>query len=61
VPIPKVLENKSPIFCKMGFLFWPKPQKMICLRLFCALFALLRIAIPAIEISEWGGIFLKKN
>jgi hypothetical protein len=27
VPIPKVLENKSPIFCKMGFLFCPKPQK----------------------------------
>jgi aminomethyltransferase len=33
---------------------------MICLRLFCALFALLRIAIPAIEISEWGDIFLKR-
>jgi hypothetical protein len=44
-----------------GVFILPKTSKMICLRLFCALFALLRIAIPAIEISEWGDIFLKKN
>jgi hypothetical protein len=26
VPIPKVLRNKSPIFCNMGFLFCPNAK-----------------------------------